>query len=79
MLTTITQGGRLVIPARLRKRLGLRVGSKVEISEKHDQLVIRQYAPLAHAQAIAAKVVRLGTTSAAEELIAERRREAERE
>lgn len=52
MLTRMSERGQIVIPAVLRKRLGLWTGQRVEILETSDGLLLRplQDAPLAAAR-----------------------------
>lgn len=66
--------GRLVLPAELRKRLGLRAGDEVKISEEADG-VLRVESRQAAARALIGSAGRV-KSSAVEELRAERRREA---
>jgi AbrB family looped-hinge helix DNA binding protein len=70
--TRITQDGRVVVPAEIRKRLGLRAGGNVKVTiESFDQ-------SLREAQDLIARYVEPGV-SLADELSADRRREAQRE
>ena len=52
MLTRMTERGQIVIPAELRKRLGMWTGQRVEVIETSDGLLLRplQDAPLAAAR-----------------------------
>lgn len=75
----IGEGGRLVIPARLRTELGLRVGDNVILEVQNGELHVRSLKDaVARAQALGRRYVP-ESRSLADELIAERRREAERE
>lgn len=77
-LKRITQGGRMVIPAEFRRALGLRAGDEVILRLEESELRIHtvQHA-IKRAQEIVG--VHIGSTpSMADELIAERRAEAER-
>lgn len=77
--TTIGQGGRLVIPAPYREALGLQDGAEVTLWMEEDELhVIPSDRVLKHVQAIVRRYVP-ADRSLADELIAERRREARRE
>jgi AbrB family looped-hinge helix DNA binding protein len=72
----IKDGGRLVIPAALRKRLGLKVGDEVVLELSDDELRIRS---LSSAIRQAQKAVRSYVQQNArlsDELVTERRREA---
>jgi AbrB family looped-hinge helix DNA binding protein len=73
------EGGRLVIPAAIRKELGLKVGDDVILEVDDGALRVRSLKDaIAHAQALVRRHVPEGR-SLADELIAERRREAARE
>ena len=77
--THISNGGRVVIPAEYRKKLGLEEGEPVTVSM--DEFGIRISTPflaLRRLQALAAKRVPKGKV-VSDELIAERRAEAKRE
>lgn len=75
----IAAGGRIVIPARLRKELGLRAGDRVILDVDDGALRVRSLsAAVARAQELVAEYVPAGV-SLAEELIRERRDEAARE
>ena len=66
--------GRLVLPAALRRRLGLRAGDELKISEEADG-VLRVESRRAAARALIGSAGRM-KGSAVEELRAERRRQA---
>lgn len=70
----LDERGRLVLPAELRKRLGLRAGDEVRISEEADG-VLRVESRQAAAHALIGSAGRT-KRSAVEELRAERRRDA---
>ena len=74
----IAQGGRVVIPAKARQALGLSEGVRVTLEVYKDRLTI---VPLDRALDVMLTKARslLQGPSLADELIAERRREAERE
>ncbi|HEU5440984.1 MAG TPA: AbrB/MazE/SpoVT family DNA-binding domain-containing protein [Ktedonobacterales bacterium] len=77
--THISEGGRIVIPAEFRRALGLHVGDEVVLRLEDGELrlyTVQQ--AIARAQQIVAAHVG-NTPSMADELIAERRAEAERE
>ena len=72
----VLDGGRIVIPASIRKELGLRTGDKLILECVDGELRLRsRLAGIRRAQALARKYVE-GTPSMADELIRERRAEA---
>jgi AbrB family looped-hinge helix DNA binding protein len=75
---TVGPQGRLVVPAALRRRLGLQPGDVLVATADEDRLVLeRRDAILARLQGRFAHIP--PDVSLADELIAQRRREAERE
>jgi AbrB family looped-hinge helix DNA binding protein len=75
----VSEGGRVVIPAALREKMGISIGDTLVWREEGDQLVLSsRLAGIRKAQAIAAKYKRPGI-SMVDELIRERREEAARE
>ena len=77
--TKVAEGGRVVIPAEYRKAMGLQVGDEVILRLEDDGLrLVTLDQALARAQAIVRRHVPEGR-SLVDELLAERRREAERE
>ena len=75
----IAPGGRVVIPAAFRRALGLSIGDDVVIELSDDELRLRsRQAAIRRAQAIVRRHVPAGV-SLADELIADRRAEVERE
>lgn len=77
--TKVTQGGRIVIPADMRKRLGIIVGENVSLEENGGSLTITtSRAALRRIQNSLKGLVPEGV-SLVDELIADRRREAENE
>lgn len=77
--TKVTQGGRIVIPAEMRRRLGIEIGDDVSVAVDGGSLRIQtQKESIKRAQALVRKFVPEGV-SLVDELIAERRREAENE
>ncbi len=75
----IIEGGKLVIPAAMRRELGIATGDTVLVDVADGELRVRSLpAAIARAQAILRRYVPEGV-SLADELIADRRREAERE
>lgn len=75
----IVDGGKLVIPAVMRRELGLSTGDTVLVDVEDGELRVRSIPrALERARAILRKYVPEGD-SVADELIADRRREAERE
>lgn len=72
----IVEGGKLVIPARFRRELGLDIGDTVIVEMAGGELHVRsRRAAIAHAQAIMRGIAADGG-SLADELIADRRAEA---
>ena len=75
----IIEGGKLIIPAPMRRELGLATGDTVVVEVTDGELRVRSLpAAIARAQTILRRHVPEGV-SLADELIADRRREAERE
>jgi len=75
----LVSGGRLQIPARVRRELGLKDGDAVLLETVKGELRVRPYRDaVARAQAIVRKYIPAGV-SLSEELIADRRAESERE
>ena len=75
----IIEGGKLIIPAAMRRELGISTGDTVLIDVSDGELRVRSLSKaIARAQAILRRHVPEGV-SLADELIADRRREAERE
>jgi len=80
MQTKVTDGGRVVIPAEIRKRTGIEIGETVNIEVDEDESVriSSRKRALRRAQEEFRKRVPTGR-SLVDELIAERRREAANE
>lgn len=77
--TKVTQGGRVVIPADMRRKLGIEIGSDVNLTlDGNSVRILTQKESIRRAQALFRELVPEGT-SLADELIAERRREAANE
>lgn len=77
--TKVTEGGRVVIPAELRRQLGLQLGSDVILDIADGELRIRSVRQaIQHAQSLVRRHVHPGA-SLAEELIRERHEAADRE
>ncbi len=77
--STVSDGGRVVIPAELRLKLGIGVGDVLVWRQDGEQLILStKMAAIRRAQAIMAPYNQPGQSSV-DELIAERRREAARE
>lgn len=75
----IVEGGKLVIPAAMRRELGINAGDTVMVDIDHGELRVRSIKKAIEcAQAILRRYVPEGV-SLADELIADRRAEAERE
>lgn len=77
---TVSEGGRVVIPAELRAKLGIDVGDVLIWQEDGDRLILTsRRAAIRRAQAIFAKYDKGPKKSLVDELIRERRAEAARE
>ncbi len=75
----VTQGGRIVIPAEMRKQLGVEIGEDVNLSFVDGSVTISsQKIGIRKAQELFRKFVPEGV-SLVDELIADRRREADNE
>ena len=76
----IDRAGRILIPAKLRSELDVRPGDPVVLETSGDELLVRPYRQaIREAQAIIRKYIPDPDRSLGDELIAERRKEAERE
>ncbi|MGH6944886.1 MAG: AbrB/MazE/SpoVT family DNA-binding domain-containing protein [Geminicoccaceae bacterium] len=76
----VDRAGRVLIPAKLRRQLGLSPGDAVILEIREGSLEVRSYKrAIEEAQAIIRKYVPDPTRSLVDELIEERRREAARE
>jgi len=77
--TKVTQGGRIVIPAEMRKQLGIEIGEDVNLSLENGSVNISTSKnALLRLQKLAQTVAK-HNVSVVDELIADRRREAENE
>lgn len=77
--TKIAGGGRLVIPAELRRELGLEIGDEVIVRVEDNELrILTRGEAVKRAQAKVRRHVK-GSRSLVDELSAERRAEAKRE
>jgi AbrB family looped-hinge helix DNA binding protein len=77
--TKVTQGGRIVIPAEMRKQLGIEIGEDLNLQLENDSLrVTTRQAALRRIQQKLRELAPEGL-SLVDELIADRRREAENE
>lgn len=77
--TRVTQGGRIVIPAEMRKQLGIEIGEKVSLSVENNSIrILTQKEAIRKAQELVRKCVPEGV-SLVDELIADRRKEAANE
>lgn len=75
--TKVTQGGRIVIPAEMRKRLGIEIGEDVSLSLEDNSLrIMTQKESIRRAQERFRRLIPEGV-SIVDELIADRRKEAE--
>lgn len=76
----IIAGGKIVIPAELRRALGFHEGDSIVIEREGDTLVLKTYAQVVREVQQTFKAMLPDTgISMVDELIAERRREAARE
>lgn len=76
----IIAGGKIVIPAELRRALGFKDGDSIVIEREGDTLVLKTYAQVVREVQQAFKAMLPDkSVSMVDELIAERRREAELE
>ena len=77
--TKVTQGGRIVIPAEMRRQLGIEIGEDVNLSLENGSVNISTSKnALLRLQKLAQTVAK-HNVSVVDELIADRRREAENE
>jgi AbrB family looped-hinge helix DNA binding protein len=80
MRARIDKAGRILIPAKLRKEMQVAPGDAVVLETRGDELHLRTYRKaIREAQAIIAKYLPDRDRSLVDELIEERRREAEHE
>lgn len=76
----IDKAGRILIPAKLRTELNIEPGDPVVLETRGDELHVRPYRlAIREAQAIIRRYIPDRDRSLVDELIAERRKEAERE
>jgi AbrB family looped-hinge helix DNA binding protein len=76
----IDKAGRMLIPAKLRRELGIAAGDAVVLEIKGNELRVRPYKKaIEEAQAIIRRYIPDRDRSLVDELIEQRRREAERE
>lgn len=76
----LDRAGRILIPSKLRKELKVGPGDPMVLETKGDELRLRPYRKaIREAQAIIAKYIPDRDRSLVDELIEERRKEAERE
>jgi len=78
--TRATEKGQIVIPAALRKKFGIKKGTRIQIYEQDDHIILNPLSP----QLIRQKIEKLygsvkGGPSLTEELEAERARDREKE
>ncbi len=77
--TKVTQGGRIVIPAEMRKQLGIEIGEDVNLSFEDDSVKISTKKIALKRIQDAVKLFVPQDVSIVDELIADRRKEAENE
>lgn len=76
MITIVTTKGQIVIPAKIRRRLNIKRGTKLYIEERDDELVIKAVTP-GYFEKMAGILQTKGKLSKA--LLAERAKDKERE
>lgn len=74
--TKVTQGGRIVIPAEMRRYLGIEIGEEVNLSIVDDELKISTSKNALKNIRKAVQLFKNSNKSVVDELIADRRREA---
>ena len=77
--TKVTHGGRIVIPAEMRKQLGIEIGEDVNLSLEDGSVHISTSKNALERLRKLAQTVAEDNISVVDELIADRRREAENE
>ncbi len=77
--TKVTQGGRIVIPAEMRKQLGIEIGEEVNLTLEDDSVKISTQKIALRRIQEAVKLFGPRDGSIVDELIADRRKEAENE
>lgn len=75
--TKVTQGGRIVIPAEMRKQLGIEIGEDINLTLENDSLKISTQKFALRRIREAVKLFGTSDYSIVDELIADRRKEAE--
>ena len=75
--TKVTQGGRIVIPAEMRKQLGIEIGEDVNLTLENDSVKISTQKIALRRIQEAVKLFGPKDYSIVDELIADRRKEAE--
>ena len=75
--TKVTQGGRIVIPAEMRKQLGIEIGEDVNLTLEDDSVKISTQKIALRRIQEAVKLFGKSDYSIVDELIADRRKEAE--
>ena len=76
---TLNADGRLILPARLRRSIGVKPGDTLVVESDGDSLLVRPHAAVLHDVQTAFAPYRVDGRSAVDELIADRRAEADRE
>jgi AbrB family looped-hinge helix DNA binding protein len=72
----VTSKGQLVIPAQIRRRYGIKPGTKIRFIERDQEILIQ---PVTREYIMSVRGMLKSDTSATEELLAERAREKELE
>jgi AbrB family looped-hinge helix DNA binding protein len=73
-MVTVTSKGQLVIPAKLRKKFGIRKGTRVSVTEEGNHLVLQ---PITPAYIRSLRGILKGDGSAMKYLLQERKRDRE--
>ena len=73
-MVTVTSKGQLVIPAKLRKKFGIRKGTRVSVTEEGNHLVLQ---PITRAYIHSLRGILKGDGSAMKYLLQERKRDRE--
>ena len=79
-ITVLQPNGRIVIPAEIRQELGIGAGQRLEVSIENDRIVLTpQISRLRQAQALVTELTADDDSLWSDQLIVQRRGEAERD